>query len=120
MPTGLCKFITIHFPSSYNKPTIFITYLLHCICAVISYYCDIFRSQPPEDGRKLRPKHVGAVINNNKNTVQQVVNKYGTFHKVERKMYNIISSVHTDSFHYNCLAVPVTSYSNADYLNISY
>jgi len=39
-------------------------------------------------------KHVGAIINNNKNKVQQVANKYGTCHTVQRKMYNnnVISS----------------------------
>jgi hypothetical protein len=97
----ICRFITIHFPCNCNKVYNIYYQLAAQICAVISYYCDIFRPQLPEVGKKLRPKHVGAVINNNKNAVQQVVNKYGTFHKVERKMYNIISSVHTDSFHCN-------------------
>ena len=30
----------------------------------------------PEAGRELWPKHVGAIINNNKSTVQYVGNKY--------------------------------------------
>jgi len=62
---------------------------VHSIFVVISYCFGILRPQLPEDGRELWPKHVGAITNNNKHNVQQVANKYGTCHTVQRKMYNI-------------------------------
>jgi len=33
----------------------------------------------PEDGRQLRPKHLGAINNNNKDIVQNVGSKYRTY-----------------------------------------
>ena len=43
----------------------------------------------PACDRQLRPKNVGEIINNSKNIVQQLGNKYCMCNIVECKMYNI-------------------------------